>query len=71
MLTHWMVATEVFSCSGEVCSATLTMVVSKTTARPPTISTIATFITCGSTAIVGSFAVLTLASPHKIRLRIL
>ncbi|MCX4781978.1 hypothetical protein [Streptomyces sp. NBC_01264] len=48
MLTHWIVEIGTCSCCERVSSATLTIVVSKTTASAPTISARAILMTFGS-----------------------
>ncbi len=48
MLTHWMTATVELSSWAKVCRATLTIVVSKMTAMPPTTSTSAVIRTLRS-----------------------
>ena len=49
MVTHWMVETDVCSWVDSVCRATLTMVVSKTTAMKPTTRMRPVLMTFGST----------------------
>src|SRR5664279_1839037 len=66
VLTHWIVDTAVSNCAASVCSATLTIVVSKTTASPPTISTVAILTTFGS---IGSLARVTVVMPSPFRYR--
>ena len=56
MVTHWIVDTEVCILSASVCRATLTMVVSKMTAMPPTIRIRAVLTTFGSSFSTGGFA---------------
>ena len=48
MLTHWIVVTELCNLRASVCSATLTMVVSKMTAITPTTRISAVLTTFGS-----------------------
>lgn len=48
MVTHWMTGSEVCSRAASVCRATLTIVVSKTTARAPTMRIRALLSTAGS-----------------------
>jgi hypothetical protein len=55
VVTHWIVATEVSSFTASVRRATLTMVVSKMTAIPPTMRIRAVLITFGSSFSTGGF----------------
>ncbi len=56
MLTHWIVVTGVSSFTESVCRATLTIVVSKMTAIPPTTRIRAVLTTAGSSFSAAGFA---------------
>ena len=64
MLTHWTVLTGTLSSSARVCSAMLTIVLSKITARPPAISTRAVTIALRGTGGTDSAGI---AIPFKIQ----
>ncbi len=55
-MTHWIVLTEASSFAESVCRATLTIVVSKTTAMPPTMRIRAVLTTAGSSFSAAGFA---------------